>query len=90
MGTPKDFKNVLLSEPHMILGKNGITDEFITHTTQLLRKKKIIKIKALKSIANKNNINQIAEKVVNLTNSYLIDLRGRTFIISKYPMNKNK
>jgi len=78
---------VLLSEPHAILGKNGITNEFINHVSKLLKRYKIIKIKALKSIANKSNIKKIASQISKTTDSYLLDIRGFTFIISRYPMN---
>ncbi len=84
----KKFKEVLLSQPHCTLGKRGITDEFITHVNQLLKKYKIVKIKALKSIANKNNIRDIASEISNLTNSHLLDVRGKIFIISKNPIKR--
>jgi RNA-binding protein YhbY len=77
-----------LKEPHCILGKNGITDEFINHAIKLLNNFKIIKIKALKSIAKKDNIKEIANEIAEKTNSFLIDLRGRVFIISKKPIKK--
>ena len=84
----KKFKKVLLSQHHCILGKRGITDEFLNHVIQLLKKEKIIKIKALKTVANKNNIREIATQISNLTNSYLLDVRGKTFIISKNPIKR--
>ena len=88
MGYTQEFKNILLSDPHAILGKKGITDQFIDHTNKLLKRYKVIKIKALKSVANKSNIKEIANKVANLTESYLIDVRGLKFIISKNPLKK--
>lgn len=84
----KRFKKVLLSQPHCTLGKRGITDEFINHVNQLLKKYKIVKIKALKSIANKNNIREIASQIANSTNSHLLDVRGKIFIISKNPIKR--
>ena len=57
------FKKVLLEEPHCILGKNGITEEFVTHVNTLLKKYKVIKVKALKSVATKSNIKDIAAQV---------------------------
>jgi len=84
----KEFKKVLISQPHCTLGKRGITDEFINHVIQLLKKYKIVKIKALKSAANKNNISEIASKIANATNSHLLDVRGKIFIISKYPIKR--
>jgi RNA-binding protein YhbY len=89
MDFQKEFKNALLSQPDCILGKSGITDEFIIHVTKLLKRYKIIKIKALKSIASRSNINEIAKEVSRLTNSHLLDVRGKKFILSLYPINKN-
>ena len=88
MSHQNEFKKVLLSSPHATLGKKGITDEFILHVQHLLKKYKIIKIKMLKSIATKNNIRSIAEQISNSTNSNLLDVRGKTIIISKKKINK--
>ena len=87
MSHQNEFKKVLLSPPHATLGKNGLTDEFILHTQHLLKKYKTIKIKMLKSIATKANIQSIAEQLTNSTNSFLLDLRGKTIIIS---LTKNR
>ncbi len=72
MDYQKEFKKALLSQPACILGKKMITDELIKHITKLLKRYKIIKIKALKSVATKSNIKEIAEEVARLTNSHLI------------------
>ncbi len=88
MSHQNEFKKVLLASPHATLGKKGITDEFILHVQHLLKKYKIIKIKMLKSIATKNNIQSIAEQISNSTNSNLLDVRGKTIIISKKKINK--
>jgi RNA-binding protein YhbY len=88
MDYTEEFKRVLLSEPHEILGKKGITQEFINHTIKLLKRYKTIKIKALKSIANKSNIKELASQIAKLTESNLLDVRGFTFIITKYAINK--
>jgi len=84
MDNQEKFKKTLLSKPHCILGKNGITEEFVKNVAILLKKYKIIKIKALKSVANRSNIKKIADDISNLTNSYLLDIRGRIIIISKF------
>ncbi len=88
MSHQNEFKKVLLSPPHAICGKQGITEEFILHVQHLLKKYKIIKIKMLKSIATKTNIRSIAEQISNSTNSNLLDVRGKTIIISKKKINK--
>ena len=79
----EEFKKALLADPHAILGKNGITEEFTNHVTKLLKRYRIIKIKALKTVANKSNINQLAQQVSEATQSYLLDVRGKIFIISR-------
>lgn len=82
MDFEKEFKKTLNSSPHCILGKKGISETFLEHVYLLLKRYKIIKVKALKTAANKSNIKEIAIEVSKLTNSYLIDVRGRIFILS--------
>ncbi|MFX0024253.1 MAG: YhbY family RNA-binding protein [Candidatus Hermodarchaeota archaeon] len=84
MNYQKEFKQALLSQPHCILGKHGVSDEFVNHVAKLLKRYKIIKVKALKSVASKTNIKELAQKISNLTNSNLIDIRGKIFILSLY------
>ncbi|MFX1256278.1 MAG: YhbY family RNA-binding protein [Promethearchaeota archaeon] len=90
MSYREEFKKTILSSPHIILGKKGITNELINHINTLIKRYKILKIKALKSIANKSNIKKIANEISEKTNSYLLDIRGFTFIISKYLIEKKK
>ncbi len=82
MDYKEEFKKTLISPPHCILGKKGISNKFIVHVILLLKRYKIIKVKALKTAANKSNIKEIAIEVSRETNSYLIDVRGRIFILS--------
>jgi len=88
MGYNEDFKKVMLGEPHVILGKKGITEEYINHILKLLKRYKIIKIKALRSVANKSNIKALAHETSKLTNSYLLDVRGKIFVLSLYNIKK--
>ena len=78
------FKEVLLASPHCNLGKKGITDEFLDHVSKLLKRYKIIKIKALKTIATKSNIQQIAKEISELTGSRVLDVRGKMIMLGKY------
>ncbi len=88
MSYQKEFKQALLSQPHCILGKHGVSDEFVNHVAKLLKRYKIIKVKALKSVVTKTNIKELAQKISKLTNSYLIDIRGKIFILSLYKIKK--
>ena len=83
-----EFKKVLLSQPHCTLGKKGITDEFIAHVRQLLKRYKIIKIKMLKSIATKSNIKSIADQISQATDSHVLDVRGKTIVVAKSQIKK--
>ncbi len=78
------FKQVLLASPHCNLGKKGITDEFIEHVLKLLKRYKIIKVKALKTVASKSNIREMAKEISELTNSRVLDVRGKMIILGKY------
>ena len=78
-----EYKRALLSPPHCNLGKKGISEEFVTHVSKLLKKYKIVKIKVLKSAITKSNVKDLAEQISKETNSHLIEIRGRTVIITK-------
>ncbi|MFX1346780.1 MAG: YhbY family RNA-binding protein [Promethearchaeota archaeon] len=88
MDYQKEFKKALLTQPHCILGKRGITKEFTQHVSKLLKRYKVIKIKTLKTFASQSNIKDIALKTSKLTNSYLLDVRGKIFILSLEPIKK--
>jgi RNA-binding protein YhbY len=88
MSYQNEFKKVLLSSPHATLGKKGLTDEFLTHVQRLLKRYKIIKIKILKSIATRSNIKNIASQISQATDSYVLDVRGKTIIVSKHQIEK--
>jgi RNA-binding protein len=84
-----NFKKVLLDNPHCILGKKGIEDNegFIEHVNKLLKTHKIIKIKILKTALHGKSVKEIAEELAEKSNSSLLDLRGRTLILSKEPVD---
>jgi RNA-binding protein YhbY len=88
MSYQNEFKKVLLSSPHATLGKKGLTDEFLTHVQRLLKRYKIIKIKILKSIATRSNIKNIADQISQATDSHVLDVRGKTIIVSKHQIEK--
>lgn len=85
-----EFKKVLLSPPHAICGRRGLSDDFLTHVQLLLKRYKTIKIKVSKSIGTKSNIKSFADQISQATNSYVLDVRGRMIVISVYNLkNKN-
>jgi len=86
MDYQNEYKKALLSKPHCILGKKGISEEFKIHVANLLKRYKVIKIKALRTIASRTNIKDLADKISTFTNSYLLDVRGRMIILSLHPI----
>lgn len=82
MDYQKEFKKALLSRPHSILGKRGVSNEFIKHIMKLLKRYRVIKIKALKTVATKSNIKEIAQEIASATNSTVLDVRGKMIILS--------
>ena len=88
MSNQNEFKKVQLSSPHAILGKKGLTDDFLAHVQKLLKRYKTIKIKVLKSVATKSNITSFAGQISQATNSYVLDVRGKMIVISVHELKK--
>jgi RNA-binding protein YhbY len=88
MRNSEEFIKILKAKPNCLLGKNGITKEFLNHIDQLLKRYKTIKIKVLKSGASLSSINDIANQISKATESYILDTRGKTIIISKQNLSK--
>ncbi len=88
MDYQEKFKKVMLSQPHCILGKNKITEEFTAHVLKLLKRYKIIKVKALKSAIHDSSIKDLANRLSEKTGAYILDIRGKKFILSKYQLDK--
>jgi len=83
MNNKEDFKKALNAKPTCTLGKNGITKEFLCHIDQLLKRYKIIKIKVLKTTAVLYPMKDLATRISKETESNILDIRGKTIIISK-------
>lgn len=66
--------------PKIRIGKKGITENIIKEIKSLLKIDKTIKIKCLHVIP-KESIEAIAQNIVKLTNSNIIELRGKTIIL---------
>ncbi len=70
-------------EPILRIGKNGLTDNVIAEINKLLKKKKLIKIKLLRFPNEKNNKKDLIKKIVNETNSELIESVGNVIVINR-------
>ncbi len=71
-----------LLRPIVRIGKNGIDETQIDEIKKHLKKRKLIKIKLLKS-SRKESIKEIAKEVAEKTNSILVDIIGFVFVLYK-------
>lgn len=67
--------------PKIRIGKRGITESIISEVEAILKKDQAIKIKCLKIVPTEG-IRAIAENIANLTQSNIIEIRGKTFILA--------
>ena len=84
MNLRNKYFDVLHQKAQINIGKRVDSEGVIDHIMKMLKKEKIIKIHALKSALTERNIKELAEDIKAKTKSYLLDVRGHTFIISKY------
>ena len=78
----KDIINKVRLDPAKVrIGKNGITEGIIREVTNVLRKDKAVKIKCLKVIPT-DVAKDIGNNLAKLTNSEVIDVRGKTIILA--------
>lgn len=71
------------STPKIQIGKYGITDSLISEIKIQLKKKKILKVKILKSARSKKDKREIAKEVAEMANAELVAMRGNTFTLEK-------
>ena len=69
--------------PQVWVGKNGLTEQVIGQINKSLKKRKIVKIKFLKSFLEKNNKKQAAEKLAKFTESEVVDATGFVVVLYK-------
>ncbi|WP_461864878.1 YhbY family RNA-binding protein [Thermococcus sp.] len=72
-------------EPRAWIGKKGLEDSVIGEINTQLKKDGILKVEIRKGalISTEMEREEIAEKVAELTDSELIDVRGKRFILFK-------
>jgi RNA-binding protein len=68
---------------HAQIGKNGITEGVVEELKSLVKRHGIIKVSVLKALAELQSPSEIALEVERQTGFFLIEVRGRTFILSK-------
>lgn len=77
----KSINTIRQEPPKIRIGKKGITEGIIQEIRIILKRDKIVKIKCLQSIPTEST-KAIAKNVSELTNSKVIEIRGKTFILA--------
>nr|MDO8080770.1 YhbY family RNA-binding protein [Candidatus Freyarchaeota archaeon] len=74
----------LRSEPAtLILGKKGITEEFIEEVKRQLKRKRVIKIRTLKSVLAEQSMDELASAIAIKAKSQLLEARGYTMLLAR-------
>jgi len=77
------MQNIHELKPAIRIGKNGVTENIINDVKILVKKKKIVKIKVLRSALNSVTMKGIADKIVKETNLKIVQIRGHNVVISR-------
>lgn len=76
------IKQVVHGKVHLHIGKAGITRNLISQIDNMFKKRKVIKVKLL-NLMEFENAKQAFLHLSDLTNSKLVDVRGKTGVILK-------
>lgn len=68
-------------QPLVRIGKAGVSGPIIEEIKRLLKSKKLIKIRLLRSCADLYDSNQIIDSIITQTNSSLISKSGNTVVL---------
>jgi len=77
------IKDIRSKSAALILGKNGVTEEFIEEVKRQLKRKKVIKIRALRSVLAKQSIDEVASEIAAKAKSQLLEIRGYTMLLAR-------
>lgn len=78
-----EFQTILQNRAHVIIGKNGITPNMLTHISELFKSNQMLKIKIMKEIAQEYGIDYFLEYLIKNLGIFVLDARGFTAVISK-------
>ena len=79
----KIINKIWKDPPILILGKNGVNQNFINEFKKQLKRNKVIKLKILKSAMNKDNKIKIISDITSQGNAKCLEVRGNQVIFSR-------
>jgi RNA-binding protein len=68
-------------KPTVWVGKDGLTPQLLSEVENQLQKKKMLKIKILKSALQRDTAQTIASQAAEQTGASLVEIRGHVFIL---------
>jgi len=71
-------------KPTIYVGKGGASIELLKEIERQLKKDEMVKVRILKSAFAHEELEQIAAKIAQQAEAYLIEVRGHTFILYKH------
>ena len=77
------LKKAKLLEPIIKIGKNGLTDNIIEDIKNHLKKRKLIKVKLLRTFIGEKDKKQIAQEIADKTDSTIIQQIGFVVVLNK-------
>ncbi len=77
---PKPVRTTV-EKPTVNIGKKGPTDLLVNEISKRLDKRKVVKVKILKTALIDQEVEKIAWKVAEETGSKIVQLRGHTFTL---------
>jgi len=70
-------------KPTVWIGKNGVTEEVVDEVKKQLKSNEIVKIRILKKAFVQKSLKELTNKLLEQTESELIDARGHTILLYK-------
>nr|MDO8133154.1 YhbY family RNA-binding protein [Candidatus Njordarchaeum guaymaensis] len=83
-------REMSLEKPTIWIGSDGVTDRLVKEVLKQLEKNEIVKVRMLRSALKGEDAKKIVQKVVQETESSLIDQRGHVFVLYKLRKRKKR
>jgi|TARA_B100002003_G_scaffold205896_1_gene199481 RNA-binding protein len=79
----KILEQAKLLEPIVRIGKNGLTDSMVKELKLHLKKRKLIKVKLLRSFIGENNRKELVKEIADKTDSNIIQQIGFVVVLGE-------
>jgi RNA-binding protein len=77
-----------IEKPEVIIGKKGPTDFLVNEISKRLSRRKVVKVRILKSALMDVRAEEIAHEISDATGARIIEIRGHTFTLHRSKKNR--